>query len=174
MRILRNVAIGIAGLAGLLFLIGLFLPEATHMERSVRVNAPAEEVYQLVNDLPSWTKWSPWYEMEPTAEMTYSTPASGKGSWYAWDGQELGRGKLMITDAVAGSRIDTEMEFEGQGGAEADFFFEPNEDGTTTVTWAFDTEHENVMGRWFGVMLDRMLGPDYEKGVTNLKRVAEG
>ena len=82
------------------------------------------------------------------------------------------RGRSQRT--AVGSRIDTEMEFEGQGGAEADFFFEPNEDGTTTVTWAFDTEHENVMGRWFGVMLDRMLGPDYEKGLTNLKRVAEG
>ena len=31
----------------------------------------------------------------------------------------------------------------------------------------------NLIGRYFGLMMEKWLGPDYEKGLENLKRVAE-
>jgi hypothetical protein len=31
----------------------------------------------------------------------------------------------------------------------------------------------NPLSRWFGLFLDRMIGPDFEAGLVNLKRVSE-
>ena len=44
----------------------------------------------------------------------------------------------------------------------------------THVTWSFDSEFGlNLVGRYFGLMLDGIVGPDYEKGLQNLKTMAE-
>jgi hypothetical protein len=31
----------------------------------------------------------------------------------------------------------------------------------------------NPLNRWFGLMMDRLVGPDFEAGLANLKRLAE-
>jgi hypothetical protein len=31
----------------------------------------------------------------------------------------------------------------------------------------------NPVNRWFGLFMDRLVGPDFEAGLGNLKRVAE-
>jgi hypothetical protein len=31
----------------------------------------------------------------------------------------------------------------------------------------------NPVHRWFGLFLDRIIGPDFERGLNNLKRLAE-
>ena len=44
----------------------------------------------------------------------------------------------------------------------------------TRVTWTLDTDFSgSLIGRYFGLALDRMVGPDYEKGLAQLKAVAE-
>ncbi len=44
----------------------------------------------------------------------------------------------------------------------------------TRVTWAFDTEHGmNPFKRWLGLLFDRMIGADYEKGLAKLKAMEE-
>ena len=173
MKILLRILLGLVVLFGLLFVIGLFLPDHSHVERSIVIDAPQTRVYELVNQLPEWHKWSAWHAMEPTAEYAYSDPPSGTNSWYTWKGEKIGEGKMTIVKAEPFERIDAEMEFVGQGEAEADFVFESTPDGQTKVTWMFDSDHAGSLDRWFGVMMDRMLGPDYEKGLAKLKTVAE-
>ena len=48
-------------------------------------------------------------------------------------------------------------------------------DGTgTRITWTLDTDFSgSLLGRYFGLALDRMVGPDYEKGLAQLQAVAE-
>jgi hypothetical protein len=45
----------------------------------------------------------------------------------------------------------------------------------TTVTWAMDGENKNLMEKAMSVMvdLDKMVGPDFEKGLANLKTASE-
>lgn len=173
MRILFKIGIGLVALAALFFLVGLSLPASTQMERSVVIAAPVGEVYPHVADLRRWHDWSAWHKLEPDATWTYSEPASGKGAWYSWEGEQLGAGEMRVVEAVPNERIEAEMTFEGQGGADADFTFEALSPTSTEVTWSFDTEHGSVPERYFGLLLDRMLGPDYETGLANLKAVAE-
>ena len=49
------------------------------------------------------------------------------------------------------------------------------EEGGTRVTWGFDTDFgHDLVGRYFGLVLGPLIGADYEKGLANLKALAEG
>ena len=63
--------------------------------------------------------------------------------------------------------------FGEQGNALASVVLEPAGAGTK-VTWGLDTDLGfNPIARYFGMMMDGMVGPDYEKGLARLKAVAE-
>ena len=174
MNTLVRVLGGLALVLLLLVVVAFFLPASSHVERSVLIDAKPMDAFTLVNYLPNWQKWSPWYELEPEARLTYSEPASGNGAWYSWVGDKTGSGKLTLAKVESPRRIETDLYFEGQGDAEADFVFEPVGEDQVRVTWMFDTEHgNNPAARYFGLMMDGFLGPDYERGLANLKREAE-
>ena len=44
----------------------------------------------------------------------------------------------------------------------------------TKVTWSNEGDlGANPINRYFGLMMDRMMGPDFEEGLNNLKRAVE-
>jgi hypothetical protein len=45
--------------------------------------------------------------------------------------------------------------------------------GGTGVTWGFKSQLNGIMERWFGLLFDRWIGADYEKGLAKLKALAE-
>ncbi len=176
MTILKRVLIGFVGLLVVLLCIGFLLPREVNVERSATIDAPADSVFVLVNDLHQWEHWTPWgKDRDPTIEVTYGGPAAGKGAWYSWKSEELGAGKLEIVESHPGKSIEMLLSFEGDDGgpAKCGFTFEPV-DGKTNVKWWFDADMGVwPPGRYFGLLIDRMLGADYEKGLANLKSVAE-
>ena len=48
----------------------------------------------------------------------------------------------------------------------------PSETGTR-ASWGFESDLKGIPAKWFGLMFDRWIGPDYEKGLVRLKSVAE-
>ena len=84
----------------------------------------------------------------------------------------VGSQEIILSEAPV--KIRTHLFFEGQGDAYAQFDLSPAGQGTR-VTWSFETEFGNdVVGRWFGVlMFDSLIGSDYEKGLNKLKVVLE-
>jgi hypothetical protein len=46
--------------------------------------------------------------------------------------------------------------------------------GTTRVTWGFAADTGfNPVARYLGLVLERAIGPDYERGLAKLKAAAE-
>ena len=46
--------------------------------------------------------------------------------------------------------------------------------GKTKVSWYIDIDFGMFLpARWVGLFFDKMLGPDYEKGLLNLKNLIE-
>ena len=43
----------------------------------------------------------------------------------------------------------------------------------TKATWRFTANLDGIPAKWFGLMSDRWIGADYEKGLAKLKAVAE-
>jgi effector-binding domain-containing protein len=175
MKIIKTFLIGLVALIVLLIVIALFLPSAAHVERTASISAPPTVVFDIVNSLKRFNEWSPWYELDPSARFTYSGPEKGLGARVQWssDSTELGSGAQEIVESVPLERVRTQLEFADEGQASSALELAPEGQGTN-VTWVFDMQFGyNLPARYFGLWIDRVLGPYYEKGLGNLKVVAE-
>ena len=144
--------------------------------RSTTIQAAPAGVHALVNDFLKWPAWSPWEDVDPSLQRTYAGPDSGVGAHYAWSGnRRAGSGSMEITSSTP-EAIDLRLSFLKPWKATNDvtFTFVPVGDGTQ-VTWRMTGEQKGVaavLGKV--VSMDRLLGKDFEKGLSRLKATAEG
>lgn len=120
-------------------------------------------------------KWSPWLERDRNADLKYDGPPAGVGAKLTWrsDVPEVGAGTSTITESKQDALVRVALTFEGHGDATAYFELTPS-GGGTDIVWGFDVElSRNPIERYFGLMFDSMIGADYERGLANLKKVAE-
>ncbi len=143
--------------------------------RSVDVEADPAACHALVDDFHTWTQWSPWEDTDPQLQRTYSGAERGVGARYAWSGnRKAGRGTMEIVGSTP-ERIDVQLVFEKPWKAENPVWFEfaPAATGTR-VTWTMTGESSGVAAVFAKVVnMDRLLGRDFEKGLSRLKGVAE-
>jgi uncharacterized protein YndB with AHSA1/START domain len=175
MKILRGLFFVLLGLVALFFVTGVFLPQSAHVERSMTTTASPATVYGLVDGFKRFNEWSPWAQLDPATKYTYSGPETGVGARMEWvsANPDVGSGSQEVIDAEPGRRVTHKLDFGMDNPTTSTIRLEP--DGTgTRVTWTLDTDFSgSLVGRYFGLALDRMVGPDYEKGLAQLKAVAE-
>jgi uncharacterized protein YndB with AHSA1/START domain len=175
MKILRGLFFGLLGLVALFFVTGLFLPQAAHVERSMTTTASPATVYGLVDGFKRFNEWSPWASLDPATKYTYSGPETGVGARMEWTSAnpDVGNGSQEVIDVEPGQRVTNKLDFGMDNPTTATISLVPEGTGTR-VTWTLDTDVSgSLIGRYFGLALDRMVGPDYEKGLAQLKAVAE-
>ena len=146
------------------------------VERSTTISASPSEVYSHMIDFHNWTPWSPWEELDPEMSKTYSGADSGVGAKYAWTGnRKVGSGSMEITDAKSDAEIQIALEFLKPFKASNTTVFKltPEGDGTH-VSWTM-IGRNTLMTKIMGIFksMDSMVGPDFEKGLSKLKAVAE-
>jgi hypothetical protein len=145
------------------------------VERSITINAPAPRVHGLVDDFHHWTEWSPWEDLDPELQRTYSGPDRGVGAHYAWTGnRKAGVGSMEITSSTP-AEIVIALAFLKPFKSTSTTLFELAETGEqTAVTWRMTGEQTGLMavfGRFMN--MDKLIGPDFEKGLARLKAAAE-
>ncbi len=150
-------------------------PREVHVERSTTIAATPEQIFPYVNNLKKSNEWSPWAEKDPDMEVTYEGPEAGVGAISKWKSEEMGEGSQTIVESEPNEKVATDLDFGSMGTAQAAILLEPaGGGGSTEVTWEFDTDYGyNPIGRFFGLLMDSMLGGDYEKGLANLKKLVE-
>ena len=174
MKVVRIILLSLAVLFGLLFVIGFFLPSSYHVERSTRIKAPPEKIYALISDPRQWTKWTVWNERDPAMKITYSGPPSGQGAKWAWESKSEGEGSMEFTRAEPNKAIGYTLEFHEFGMKSSGALELAPAGGATRVTWTNRGDvGGNPLKHYFAAMMDRMVGPDFEKGLSNLKALAE-
>lgn len=145
------------------------------VSRSTSIAADPALVHRLVNDFHEWTAWSPWEELDPEIERTYSGATSGVGAHYAWSGnRKAGRGSMEITGSQP-DRVDVELVFVKPFASTSHVTFDllPSETGTD-VTWTMTGEQTGLMGVLGKVVsMDKVVGKDFERGLTRLRAAAE-
>lgn len=176
MRILKRLLLIIVVLVLALVAIAFALPREVSVARSVDINAPAADIFGHVNNLEANANWSPWLDRDPEVVLNYGEIAAGEGASMSWASEhpQVGVGSMEITKSIENQRIETALDFGDMGTADAYFEFAEN-GGVTNVTWGFVTDTGmNPMSRWFGLMMDGFVGPDYELGLNRLKDLVEG
>ena len=173
---LKVVAIGVAVV--ILGVLGFAAtrPDEFRIERAALVKASPERIYPLISDFREWPRWSPWEKVDPAMKRTLSGAPSGVGAVYAWDGdRNVGKGRMEIVEATPPSRVAVKLDFEKpfEGHHVAEFALRPAGDATS-VSWAMHGRH-GFMGRLIGLFMnmDRMVGGQFEKGLADLKALAE-
>ncbi len=146
------------------------------VERSVTMDAPAERIYEQIADFHNWTNWSPWEDVDPELKRSFSGAESGPGAVYGWSGnRKAGQGRMEITDATQPSRVQIDLRFEKPFKARNDTWFTISSEGSgSRVTWTM-TGQKTLMTKVMGIFtsMDKMIGPDFEKGLGRLKTTTE-
>jgi hypothetical protein len=143
--------------------------------RATSIGADPARVHALIDDFHEWPAWSPWEDLDPDIQRTYSGPASGVGAHYAWRGnRKAGQGTMEIT-ASSSERIDVDLVFMKpfDSASKVSFDLVPTDAGSE-VTWTMRGEQKGVWGVIGKVVsMDRLVGKDFEKGLARLKAVLE-
>ena len=171
--------IGIALVVVLLGLCALIAmqPATYTVTRTSTVNAPAPAVFALVNDFHKWDVWSPWAKIDPNMKATYSGSPEGTGAVYHWVGNDdVGEGRMTITESQPTQRVRINLEFlkPFESKADTNFSFTPSGE-QTQVAWTMSGDNNfmsKAMCLFMGGM-DKMIGPDFEKGLAAMKAAAE-
>lgn len=171
MKILKYIVFGLAAVIAILAAVGLLLPSAYKVERSVTIQAPVEVVFDQVNDLKKNEAWSPW--KDSTMTITYSEPSVGKGASSSWKSEHMGNGTQTIEESVPNSSIDLNLDFDGMGTAKAKWTFAQEGEGVKVTQAMTGDQGMNPVKRWMGVMMDKMIGGYFERGLASLKEVSE-
>lgn len=171
--ILGLIGLAIAGV----LLVAALRPNHFRLQRTATIAASPEAIYAELEDLRRWQTWSPWEDIDPALRHTYSGPATGTGSVYEWasDNAKAGEGRMTITEARVPSKLVIQLDFIKPIRATntAEFTLQA-QDGGTVVTWAMYGPSPFV-SRLFGLIfnMDKMIGADFEKGLSRLKALTE-
>lgn len=166
----------ILGLIAALVAVAATRPDTFRVERSAVIGVPPAQLFAIISDFRNFDSWSPWAKLDPAMQKTFSGPATGIGSAYAWEGNKnVGAGRMEIIELVANQHLRMKLQFfrPFKANNEALYTLAPVEGGTR-ITWAM-TGPLNLMARVMHLLMnmDRMVGGQFEEGLANLKRVAE-
>lgn len=175
MKTFTKIIIWIVAILAILVVVSYLLPGKYHVERSIVITADKELIYDQFCDFNNWENWTPWgVKMDSTVTYEIIGSPCEEGAIQSWTGNVIGEGQLLITSTVPDERMEYELSFEG-GKYKSDgaFIIEPEEEAYI-LTWTDEGElGYNPIARYMGLMMESMIGPDFEKGLKNLKVYVE-
>jgi effector-binding domain-containing protein len=121
-------------------------------------------------------RWSPWTEKDPNMKVTYEGTPGQIGHFYSWSGNKDVREGSMRIAAINGDTISEDLSFSTHADrkdATVNLIAKDN-GGSTSAKWQMIMNvgflHRAPM---LFINMDKMMGPDFEKGMANLKTVLE-
>jgi hypothetical protein len=173
---IKIIAIIVVALMAMVLIFAATQPDTFRVERAASIKAPPEKIFAFINDFRRWGEWSPWEKKDPAMKRSYGAVTSGKGATYAWEGnKDVGAGSMEIAESSSPSKVTLKLDFvkpfEAHNIVE---FALKSKDGATNVTWAMqgNTPYFAKIIHVF-ISMDRMVGKDFEAGLSNLKTAAE-
>ena len=170
MKILRRILVIILCIAIIFISAGYLLPGKVIVSRSLSINASQRNIFEQINTLKNWAKWSPWLQTDTAMQLIFLGPESGIGAAYKWQSQNknVGTGNVAIIGSVPYDSLMAIMDFGKKGKSLAKFRL-INENHNTNITWSLESDlGMNPITRWFGLFSDEMIGPDLDRGLYQL------
>ena len=174
MALLKKLVFGLAGLVVAYYAIGLMLPSKFQIQRSIVIEASQQQIYAHVVDLKRWKAWGVWLKRDPNIELSYAGPDRAIGMRSEWKSETEGNGEMTITKLERDRKVVYSMAFPDiEMASTGEIVLEPI-NGATRVVWTDSGDlGSNITYKYFGLFMDRLIGPDFEDGLANLKTAAE-
>ncbi len=174
MKLLLRILGGLAALVVALLLAAFFFPREYRIERTITINAKVETVFPLFADLKRWKDWGAWQERDPGMKTSYSEKSAEVGAWSTWESKSEGNGRMTITTLEPLKRVVYKLEFPDMDMGSIGSMTVEAAGGGVKVSWVDAGDlGMNPVHRWFGLFLDKLIGKDFDRGLQNLKRLAE-
>jgi hypothetical protein len=151
-------------------------PDSFSVERTMRMDAPAETIFGLMNSPRLANQWNPFVKADPNIAIEYLGPESGAGAICKWSGNaHVGAGTVEIvesrpfSDIVLALRMVKPMKADNR----VEYALRPDGNGTL-VTWRM-SGRQPFIGKLFSIVMnvEKMVGPQFEKGLADLRALAE-
>lgn len=173
---LKKILLGLVAVVALILIVAAFQPGEFQVKRSLAIAAPAQALFEQVNDHRKFVVWNPWGKVDPNVKNTFTGPATGVGSVCSWQGNsDVGAGSSTIIESKPGELVRLRMDWKEpmEGTSTVDFTFKP-EGGRTVMTWHMYGP-QNYIGKVMCLFMnmDKMVGGQFEKGLADLKILAE-
>lgn len=170
MKVIKWIVILVAAFVG----IGFLLPADYKVSRSIDINATPDKIYPHLVAPKAWPKWTVWNARDPNMKVTYSGADSGVGAKWAWESKSEGNGSMEFSKAEPNKMIEYKLFFPDFGSTSTGTLTLTPSGNTTKVTWTNEgSMGGNPLMRYFGLMMDSMVGKDFAGGLANLKALAE-
>ncbi|HEY2627621.1 MAG TPA: SRPBCC family protein [Usitatibacter sp.] len=168
-------ALAIVGAIVLAFVVGgLFAPSSFLVSRSTLINAPAKKVYDLVVEPRQWANWSEWNRRDPAMKITYKGPPFGMGARWDWVSKTEGSGSMEFTRVEPDKVVEYSLLFPDYNMKSTGALRLEPEGNATRITWTNTGDvGGNPLKHYMALMMDHLVGPDFEAGLRNLKALAE-
>jgi phosphopantothenoylcysteine synthetase/decarboxylase len=176
MTTLIIIGLVLVGIIALLLIIALFINGNYSIEREVTIDKSKEEVFDYVKYLKNQNKFSVWAKIDLAMKTEFRGEDATVGFVSAWDSEnpKAGKGEQKIIKIDEGERIDYEIHFIKPFEATnyAYMTFESPSKSATTVKWGFNGKMKYPMNLMMLYMnMEKMLAPDLQNGLNNLKTI---
>jgi len=175
MRVIGKIFLWLVIIVLILVVIAFLLPGQYKVERSITIGAKKSVIYQLTCNLKNWDLWTPWTkEVDSTVLFELSGNDCEPGTIWKWNGEILGNGELIVTEAVPGEAFGYELLFDkGKYVSKGAIVLKEVED-SVLVIWTDEGDLGfNPIARYMGLLMDSQMGKEFDKGLAKLKVIAE-
>jgi hypothetical protein len=169
MKILKRILTGIVAIVAVLLLTALFINKDYHVERSVSINKPKEQVFSFVRQAKNQDQYNKWIQADPQVKKTYRGEDGTVGFVYAWESKEVGKGEQEISSIREGEQIDFAMRFKEpfESNAAARMITETVADNQTKLVWRMEGSNPYPMNL-MNLFVPTVLGKDLETSLATL------
>ena len=172
---MKKILYVLGGLLAVYLILCVAGPGHVKVERSIDINGSADLIKTKLGDYKFFHEsWSPWTEKDPGMKTTYTGEAGTEGYMIAWesDKKEVGKGS-MTYNGIHGDTVMHTLHFDGQGDSKIYHVVTANGTGSK-VAWVMESEPPFMFRAMMLFMnMDKMIGPDFEKGLAKLKTAIE-
>jgi uncharacterized protein YndB with AHSA1/START domain len=149
-------------------------PKVVKITRTQLIVASPETLFPYINNAQLIQKWNAFVDGDPGVKITYGGPAEGAGAQWGWDGKKAGAGQATITASEPNKLVKLRLDFKRPFNVTNYGEYALEARGTETeVRWTINETAliPRVLSNFMN--LEKMIGAIFEKGLSQLKFLAE-
>jgi hypothetical protein len=158
----------------IVFLILIYASSKSDIKRTeycVRIKAPPEQIFPLIDDLRAWDSWLP-SKNDHGVKKVFRGAEKGVGACYEWEGNDLvGKGRLEIIESSPPAKIALKLNLitRFKINKQMEFILEPRRE-YTKLTWAL-CARQSYFAKLLDIFLsyDKQVERDFDCALRKLK-----
>jgi len=162
----------LVGLFAVVTIIGLFIPSSVKISRGIIIRADSVTVHKELSDVKNWNRWLPWITSDSGALVQVSAVTDQPGSFFKWKGLNNESSGTITLQQINPDVIHVLYQLKEMNDAEGGFRLQSTGalKQETEVQWFMEYKLKwYPWERFYGIFLDKIIAPAFDKGLEQLK-----